>query len=427
MRTFYSIIYTVAFCLAAPYWLIRGLFNLTYLKNLRRRFIGPGRILPKRQGHPRIWVWALSLGEVLSARELVRELDGAGADVVVTATTLSGLATARATWPKLPIFPSPLDFKLSTRRFLDLVEPDMLILIETDIWPGILLQMKSRNLPKVLVSARVSPRSFKNYHRIRFFWSKVLRLFDRIGVQTKEDKDLFITLGASPEAVGVTGNLKFDQPPVEDGPKARESILEETGWPDGRWLVAGSTHMGEETIIMNSFLDLWPKHPELRLLIAPRDRHKFGLTWRIIREMFPHDCAQRSSPSPTDSGARVFLLDTLGELARFYNLADIALVGKSWPATHEGGGHNPLEPAARGKAVIAGPSVSNFKWMYNALVQAGGARLVGKEELTAALDALLSAPGLAQQMGQNGRDFVLAHHGAVKDTLKFVSPPLPGA
>jgi 3-deoxy-D-manno-octulosonic-acid transferase len=425
MRTFYFIIYTVAFCLATPYWLIRGIFNLSYLKNLRRRFIGPGRILPKRPGHPRIWVWALSLGEVLSARELVRELDNAGADVVVTATTLSGLATARATWPKLPIFPSPLDFKLSTRRFLDLVDPDMLILVETDIWPGILLQMKQRNLPKVLVSARLSPRSFKNYRRIGFFWSKVIRLFDRLAAQTKEDRELFIALGADPKAIGVTGNLKFDQPAAPASPEERKAILEETGWPEGRWLVAGSTHMGEETLIMQAFLELWPKHQQLRLLIAPRDRHKFGMTSKIIHEMFPHDSALRSKPSPADSGARVFLLDTLGELERFYSLAEIALIGKSWPGSHEGGGHNPLEPAARGKAVIAGPKISNFKWMYNALVAAGGARLVEKGELTEVLDNLLSNPEVPEAMGQKAHNFVVTHRGAVKDTLDFIAPPLP--
>lgn len=119
LRAIYTLIYTLAFILAAPYWLIRGLFNRAYLKTLKARFIGPGRVLPKLDERPRVWVWALSLGEVLSARELVRKLDDSGAEVVVTATTLSGLATARTLWPTKTILPSPLDFNLSTRRFLD--------------------------------------------------------------------------------------------------------------------------------------------------------------------------------------------------------------------------------------------------------------------------------------------------------------------
>jgi 3-deoxy-D-manno-octulosonic-acid transferase len=424
MRTIYIIIYTVAFCLATPYWLIRGLFNHQYLKTLKARFIGPGKVLPKFDQKPRIWVWALSLGEVLSARELVKELLASGYDVVITATTLSGLAQARHTWPTLNIFPSPLDFSLSTRRFLDHVEPDRLILVETDIWPGILMALQRRGLPKNLVSGRLSPRSFKNYRRISFFWSKVLRLFDSISTQTPEDREKFLALGADPDKVAVGGNLKFDQPPTTVTPEEKLSILKETGWPDGRWIVAGSTHMGEETLIMEVFSELLPKHRDLRLLIAPRDRHKFGLNWKIIQELFPGDSARRCKPSPSDSGARVFLLDTLGELERFYALAEVALIGKSWPGSHDGGGHNPLEAAAHAKAVISGPRINNFKWMYHALMTAEAAKIVDKTELASTLDELLSTPGLAESMGLKGQKFVETHRGAAKETLKSLIPPI---
>ncbi|MDR0620271.1 MAG: hypothetical protein LBJ61_00070 [Deltaproteobacteria bacterium] len=424
MRTIYAIIYTVAFCLATPYWLIRGLFNRAYLRTLKARFIGPGKILPKLSGKPRIWVWALSLGEVLSSRELVQQLINGGYDVIVTATTLSGLAQARETWPTLAIFPSPLDFSLSTRRFLDLVDPDRLILVETDIWPGILMGLRARGIPKHLVSGRLSPRSFKNYKRIDFFWGRVLRLFDSISTQTSEDRDKFLALGADPNLVAVGGNLKFDQPPVDCSPEEKKAILTETGWPDGRWIVAGSTHMGEETLILGVFTTLLSKHKDLRLLIAPRDRHKFGLNWRIIHELFPRDSARRGKPSPNDVSARVFLLDTLGELARYYALADVALIGKSWPGSHDGGGHNPLEAAARAKVVLSGPRVNNFKWMYRALVEAGAAKIVDKNDLATALDDLLSEPGLAESMGLKGREFVETHRGAAKETLKSLKPPI---
>ncbi|MDR2366506.1 MAG: hypothetical protein LBF58_00070 [Deltaproteobacteria bacterium] len=426
MRTIYAIIYTVAFCLATPYWLIRGLINNAYLRTLKARFIGPGKVLPKLGDKPRIWVWALSLGEVLSARELVQRLIEEGYDVVVTATTLSGLAQARSIWPTLAIFPSPLDFALSTRRFLDLVEPDRLILVETDIWPGILMALRGRGIPKHLVSGRLSPRSFKNYKRISFFWGRVLRLFDSISAQTPEDRDKFLALGADPDKVSVGGNLKFDQPRVEVSPEDKLSVLNETGWPDGRWIVAGSTHMGEETLILGVFSAMMAKHKNLRLLIAPRDRHKFGLVWRIIHELYPHDSARRSKPGPADSGARVFLLDTLGELDRFYALAEVALIGKSWPGSHDGGGHNPLEPAARAKAVLSGPRINNFKWMYNALVAADAARVVDKQQLPIALDELLSTPGLAETMGLNGQRFVETHRGAAVETLKSLKPPIEG-
>jgi 3-deoxy-D-manno-octulosonic-acid transferase len=175
---------------------------------------------------------------------------------------------------------------------------------------------------------------------------------------------------------------------------------------------------------MSSFVELWPKHKDLRLLIAPRDRHKFGLAWRIVSEAFPKDSARRSKPGPADSGARVFLLDTLGDLERFYCLAEVALIGKSWPGPHEGGGHNPLEAAARGKAVLSGPRVSNFKWMYKALAAAGAARIIDKSELTAVLDELLDTTGLAESMGRKGREFVESHRGAARETMKSLLPPL---
>jgi 3-deoxy-D-manno-octulosonic-acid transferase len=424
MRTLYTILYTVGFCLVLPYLLIRGLVNPLYMKTLRARFIGPGKILPKLDNKPRIWVWALSLGEVLSTRELVKQLLAKGYDVVITATTLSGLAQARKLWPTLAIFPSPLDFSLSTRRFLDLVEPDRLILVETDIWPGVLMALERRGIPKHLVSGRLSPKSFKNYKRIAFFWTKIARLFDSISTQSPEDREKFLILGADPAKVSVGGNLKFDQPPTSSTPEERASILQETGWPDGRWIVAGSTHMGEETLILGAFSSLLSKHNDLRILIAPRDRHKFGVNWRIIQELFPWDSAKRTKPSQSDSGARVFLLDTLGELDRFYSLAEVALVGKSWPGPHDGGGHNPLEAAARAKVVLSGPRINNFKWMYKALVAAGAAKIVDKTELTTTLDELLSTPGLPESMGLKGQLFVETHRGAAQETLNSLLPPI---
>jgi 3-deoxy-D-manno-octulosonic-acid transferase len=367
----------------------------------------------------------MSLGEVLSARELVKELEKTGAEVVVSATTLTGLKMAKQTWPKLLVLPSPLDFSLSIRRFLNFIEPDLLIQVETDIWPGILLEMKKRNLATALVSARISPRSFKNYSRIRFFWGKVLKQFDHIAAQTEEDKEKLIFLGADPKSLAVTGNLKFDQPISQSTTGGRTALLAETGWPDGRWLVAGSTHMGEETIIMEAFKKLLPKFQDLKLLIAPRDRHKFGLTWRQIKHFFPETSARRSCPSSSDQSAKVFLLDSLGELESFYDLAEIALIGKSWPGSHEGGGHNPLEAAVRGKPVMAGLSVHNFKWMYQALSAEGGALIVEKQELASVLEDLLSKPDKLREMGELGQKFVLNHRGSVQETIKFLNPPAP--
>ncbi|MDR1312687.1 MAG: hypothetical protein LBQ12_03085 [Deltaproteobacteria bacterium] len=423
MRLLYSLIYTLLFVVSLPVLAARCALNPAFSKHLKARFAGPGRILPKLGGRPRVWIWALSLGEVLSARELARRLSEGGADVVVTSTTLAGFAMARQLFPDLAVLPSPLDFRVSVKRFLDCVEPDFLMLIETDVWPGVLMELKKRGIGAAFAGARLSPRSFRNYRRVRFFWGKVLAMFSHIAVQTEEDMAMFLELGADPAKIRATGNLKFDEEPAPHAPDERARILEETGWPDGRWLVGGSVHPGEDFMLLELFRILSRGRPDLKLLIAPRDRHRFGAYRRHARDAFPGETAARSRPSPEDAKARVFVLDTLGELRRFYLLGECALVGKSWPGRHEGGGHNPLEPALLGVPVVSGPRIHNFKWMYRALGSEGGAVVADRKELAGVMGELLDSEGALAEMGRKAKAFVLSHRGAVARTLDFISPP----
>ncbi|MDR2613589.1 MAG: hypothetical protein LBG06_12535 [Deltaproteobacteria bacterium] len=423
MRHFYAVLYTTLFIVSAPVWAARCLFSPAFLRHLKARLLGPGRILPALHGRKRVWIWALSLGEVLSAREMARRLAASGTEVVVTATTLSGIAMARQLFPDLTVLPTPLDFRLSVRRFLDCVRPDCLVLIETDAWPGVLLELSARGLPAYFAGARLSPGSFRNYRLARFFWKKVLALFAGIAVQSEEDLAMFLELGADPARIRATGNLKFDEPPPDRSPGDRARLLAEAGWPEGRWLVGGSIHPGEDFLLLELFSALSRERPDLRLLIAPRDRHRFGAFRKHAREFFPGRTACRSVPSPGDKDALVFVLDTLGELRRFYLLGECALVGKSWPGRHEGGGHNPLEPALLGIPVISGPRIHNFKWMYRALCDEGGAVIADRKSLPTVLAALLDSPGRLRDMGVRAREFVLSHRGAVERTLAFLSPP----
>ncbi|MDR1035237.1 MAG: hypothetical protein LBT40_01280 [Deltaproteobacteria bacterium] len=423
MRLIYSVIYTLLFAVSLPFLGVRCLVNRVFCRHLAARFRGPGKILPKLGGRPRVWIWALSLGEVLSARELARKLSEGGADVVVTSTTLAGFAMARQLFPDLTVLPSPLDFRVSARRFLDCTDPDCLLLIETDVWPGILMELRRRGVPAYFAGARLSPRSFGRYRLVRFFWRRVLDMFSGIAVQTKEDLAMFLELGADPARIRATGNLKFDQEPAPRLHGERERILEETGWPDGRWIVGGSVHPGEDFMILELFRILSRDRPELRLLVAPRDRHRFAAFRRHAREAFPGETAARSRPSEDDVRAKVFVLDTLGELRRFYLLGEVALVGKSWPGRHEGGGHNPLEPALLGIPVVSGPRVSNFKWMYSALLSEGGAVIADRRSLPAVMKELLDTEGKLPEMGRRARDFVMSHRGAVERTLDFLNPP----
>jgi 3-deoxy-D-manno-octulosonic-acid transferase len=420
----YKIAYTLGFLLTWPFWLLRDVVHHKPY-SFKARFLGPGRMLPKTPGRPRVWVWTLSLGEVLAARRLVPALEEAGAEVVISSTTAIGRDMAARAWPSRLILASPLDFGLSTRRFLEAVDPDLLVLVETDIWPGILFRMRQRGSPSALVSARISPRSFRGYGYIKVFWGRVLRLFDLITAQSESDRGRLVTLGADPGTTEVIGDLKFDREVKPSTPESRAAVLAETGWPEGRWIVAGSTHAGEENIILDTFTQLKEKSAEyadLKLLLAPRNKSDFQAVWSLIQARnLP--AGHRGDPQASDGQKDIFLLDTLGELERFYDLAEIALVGKSWAGQHKGGGHNPLEPASKGKPVLFGPMTHNYRWMTKALTEAGGGRMIPDQPaLLAALEELLDHPDQAREMGRRAADFVRSHQGGTRRTVDLLRP-----
>ncbi|MDR2935254.1 MAG: hypothetical protein LBV70_05180 [Candidatus Adiutrix sp.] len=427
-RILYKILYPLGFFLTWPYWIVHDLIHRKPY-SFRSKFLGPGPLLPKKPGRPRVWLWALSLGEVLAARELVPALEEAGAEVVISSTTAIGRDAASRAWPSRLVLSSPLDFSLSTRRFVEAVDPDLLVLVETDVWPGILFRLRRRGVPAVLVSARMSPKSIRGYGHIRFFWGQVLRLFALITTQSEDGRRRLLDLGADPERTLVVGDLKFDREVRESAPETRAALLAETGWPEGRWIVAGSTHAGEDEIILGAFTSLREKakYRDLKLLLAPRNRSDFLAVWALIKRLnLP--AGHREKPAPDDLNKDVFLLDTLGELDRLYDLAEIALVGKSWAGLHKGGGHNPLEPAAKGKPVLFGPLTHNYRWMTRALQEVGGGLMVPDQAaLTAALEDLLDNPDKARDMGRRAADFVRIHQGGVRKTLDLLQPFLEKA
>ena len=430
MRLLYKILYFIGFIITWPFWVLKDIFQKKPY-TFKPRYLGPGKLLPKQAGRPRVWLWALSLGEVLAAKKLVPALEEAGAEVIITSTTAIGLKAAIQAWPSRLVLPSPLDFSLSTKRFLNAVDPDLMVLVETDIWPGILFELRSRNIPKALISARVSPRSYRGYGYIKFFWSRVLRLFDAVTTQSDADRDRMINLGANPDVTHVIGDLKFDREVQETTPESRAAILAESGWPDGRWIVAGSTHIGEENLIIDTFLQLREKSPEkyqdIKLLLAPRNKSDFQAVKDLLKKrQLPY--GHRGSPTKDDLDKSIFVLDTHGELDHFYDLATIALVGKSWAGQHKGGGHNPLEPASKGKPVIFGPLAHNYRWMTRALLESGGGYMATNQmELLSTLEELLDSPEHAQNVGHKAAEFVRSHQGGTQKTMEMLQPFLEAA
>jgi len=425
VRFFYSVVYLLGFLVTLPYWLLRDLARRRPCR-FRGRFYGRGHVPPKQPGRLRVWLWALSSGEILAAKNLVESLEMKGIEVIISTSTYAGLDEGSRIWPERLIFPSPLDFTLSVNRFIEMVAPDIFLLVETDIWPRALWQLHERAIPTALLSVRISPESLGRYASNKSFFRSVFGTFSLITVHNEEDRQQFIALGLPPEKLVVTGDLKLDCESTWFTPE-RSALLQEAGWPDGRWIVAGSTHAGEECILLDIFCKLKPKYPDLKLLVAPRNKYDFASV-RAQMEKRNLSVACRSSPSTADREKDIFLLDSFGELSQFYSIAEIALIGNSWQPRHRGGGHNLLEPAAKGKPVLFGPQMHNYAWLANIFIHHGGGRLIPDERaMYDTLDHLLANPEEGRRMGKLACDFVRANCGATERTLEALLPFLEAA
>ncbi|MBU2551704.1 MAG: 3-deoxy-D-manno-octulosonic acid transferase [Proteobacteria bacterium] len=416
-------VYTVAYAggvlLAAPFLFFKGRKGRDYLNGLSSRM---GRLPPALPGktRPRVWVHGLSLGEVNASLPLVRRIEEAGCEVCFSATTQSGLRLAEERLgPATLRCPFPLDWPPAIRRILAAVRPDLFVLMETDIWPNVLDGLSRRGVPALLVNARVSPRSYRGYRLLRPLWRRALARFTAMSCQTELDRRRLLDLGADPEKVGVAGNLKYDRPEPETGAGVRAALLAETGLPGGRWLVCGSTHPGEDEILLDVFQRLGTRFPDLRLVLAPRNRSRFEAVWDLVRSRnLP--AARRTGTAP-GSDTMVYLLDTLGELDRFYELSELVFIGKSLPVPGEGGGHNLLEPAARAKPLLFGPRMHNFPEIARLVAASGGGRRVADAAaLEAAAAELLDNPDLARDMGQKARLCLDSHRGALNRTMELI-------
>ncbi|MEW6668773.1 MAG: 3-deoxy-D-manno-octulosonic acid transferase [Thermodesulfobacteriota bacterium] len=374
----------------------------------------------ERAGTPSLWVHALSVGEVLSAVPLVLALRGrySGIPLVFTATTAQGLSMARRELGgKVDrILRMPLDTCWSMRRLLDHIRPTLFIVVETDLWPGLLNRLAKRRIRAVLVNGRVSPRTYRTYRRFRFLVRNLLfGGLDRCLVQTEVDRERLLRIGLSPEKVVTAGNIKFDREWVSMTGEEADRLLKTLNLtPQDTLIVAGSIHPGEEEVLLNVFLRLRPLFPQTRLILAPRRIEDAESVHRSAAAKGLRPLLRTDLPG-TSEHHDVLVLNTLGELGRIYGLGTITFVGGSLVPL---GGHNVLEPAAFGKPVLFGPHMHNFQLMSQLLVETGGGRMVGDEEgLFSAMRQLLGDPHQRGSMGRSAREFVEGNRGALARVL----------
>jgi len=423
---------------SASLWLYRllaaGLFPVAGLVlKLRQLFSGKrrprfrdrmGRNLPDMPGGG-IWIQAVSVGEVELARRLVAELGerAPGLPLVLSATTVTGLDLARRTLGEnLPVIPCPIDLPGPVNRVFEAVGPELLVLVETELWPEMLHQSRRRAVPVAVVNARLSEASFAGYRRVAGPLRSLLEPLALVLARTAADSDRFKGLGVPPDRVAVGGNVKYDLEADRRPLEWREELRKRAG--DRPIVVVGSTMEGEEAQVLDALAGIGADGVAPFLILAPRHPERFDGVARIVTDR-GLVLARRSSTHPIPPDADVFLIDTIGELARAYQLADIAFIGGSLVPT---GGHNPLEPAVWGVPVLSGPHVHNFREVYDEMTAAGGARLVADgDDLRIAAATWLDDPGLAAAAGEAGRAVVERNRGATKRTVSALLEILEGA
>jgi len=368
---------------------------------------------------PPIWVHALSVGEVISAIPLVEALRRRYPErgIVVSVTTRQGMALAQTELKDRvdTLFTMPVDFWWSIYRVGNRIRPAVFVLVETDIWPGLINYLERDGVKCILVNGRISPSAHRNFGLVPSFTKRLFKPFERCMMQSDLDRNRLLKLGLDSEKIQTSGNIKFDRPMRPMGESERQTWLDNLKLgSENILLVAGSTHPGEEKIILEAFGRLHHDFHELRLLIAPRNIERAGDIKRLT-EASGFTGVLKTTVADDPQPYQVLILDTLGELARLYGLARISFVGGSLLPF---GGHNLLEPASFGCPVLFGPHTENFVKMAEDLVQSGGGKRVrNATELFEMIKPLLAESELAHDMGGKAARFVLKNRGAIERVM----------
>jgi 3-deoxy-D-manno-octulosonic-acid transferase len=427
----YSLLTFLVFIVVSPYFAYQAIRYRKYVGSLRQR-LGYLPISFNVDGEESIWIHAVSVGEALTARALAEDLKTRypRLRLFLSTTTMAGQDVAKRSLQHVDaVFYFPFDWAFIVRRTLDIVRPRVFIMMETEIWPNLLHVCRKRGVKAVVINGRISSRSYPRYRMIRPFFRRVLDDVDRFCMQSEESARRLIDLGADPARVTVTGSLKFDslEEPTSSGhSRSRERVLRFFRVSAHRpVLVAGSTNRGEEAAVLRAFARIKTTMPSALAIIAPRQAERFGEVERISREAGFVTARRSELPIDAEPRADVVVLDSIGELARLYQVATAVFVGGSLV---DQGGHNILEPAMFGKPIVFGPHMQNFQEIAEAFVTNGAAMQVQSErELDEALLNLLTDPVRRARLGAAARALVEANRGAKTKTLAVIADLLPGA
>ena len=413
----YNLLLPIGFLFFVPGLLIkyrsRGGWKATY----GERF---GRFTPERRQelaayHGAIWIHAVSVGETMVALSLIAKYRKRCPDrkFILSTTTTTGQELARNRAPaNTAVIFCPIDFLWMVRRTFDVLQPSMLAIFETEIWPNLIGEARRRGIPAVLVNGRMSDHSAAGYRRARIFFDPLLRRFDALLVQTEADAERYRSISPAAKVI-VNGNLKFDQSAPDSIDDPMLGIYFGPG--EHSILLAASTHSGEEALVADSYLELKKRFPALKLILIPRHAERGADIAAMLAEKGLSFCRRSTGQNPPEP-VDVLLADTTGEVFKFMNSADIVVMGKSLAGHDEG--HNLIEPALLAKPIVTGHVLRNFRYLLDALRSADAlVAVTGDAELTPRLAELLEKPELRRELGERARATIQHHRGAADRTI----------
>ncbi len=425
MRFLYNLFYSLIALFAFPVLLWRLIREPGFDARLRQNFGFLPAVLLKAVAHKQcLWIHAASVGEVVAASPIIKELRAAFPErpLLVSTVTVTGLEMAKKIIPDADsIIFAPLDLPWLCSAVVRRIQPGLFVLVETELWPNLLQAMEQLRVPVVMVNGRISDKSAQRYGYLLSVLKEMLQSIRLFCMQSELDAAYIIALGAPQENVVVTGNTKFDQTYTTVTAQEKDLLLASFGFSAAKCpvFIAGSTHEGEEEPVFAAYLQAKKSIRNLKLIIAPRDIRrtdeveKLAASYSVSLKRRTRLTVDSNSAAP-----EVVLIDTIGELGRLYSLGDIIFVGGSLIPQ---GGHNILEPAAHGKPILVGPHMFNFKESYALLSSRGACVTVhDSQELAAEIVALIQDPGAAAVMGQNAAAIMLENSGAAQKSVDYL-------
>lgn len=399
----YGFISTILFILILPFWLVAGLFKRKLIAGFKQKcgyFEAPDL-------KDSIVFYGVSVGEVLALENLIRRTKETFSNKIVVCTgTVTGQEIAKKKLGEIADFITyfPYDFPFCVGHFLNKINPKVVIVAETELWPNFARLVKNRGIDLMIINGRISDRTYKSYKKLSFFFKSILQNYTKILTQSNRDNEKLISIGANHDTTTVMGNLKFDI-------KKNDCDFE---LGQGRVIIAGSTHSGEDEIFIPVFKKLKEEFTDIKLLVAPRHPERQNAVRKLI-ESANLAWGLRSAGDKFDN-KEIIMLDTMGELGKAYALCDFAFIGGSFNKT---GGHNPLEATIFEKPTISGPCVNNFKDIYALLTQTGASKIVANaEELEDYMRKLLSDKEFYQKCCEDCKTVFAQNQGALNFVIK---------